>query len=81
MKKNATCVYCGKPYYICRSCVDIYSWKQVCDTVECYRKYISKPIPQEKVIKKEENKADGAKINTEKKTIKRDNEKSREFHD
>lgn len=52
-KYNRKCLYCGSPYYACRACIDINSWKNVCCSVECYRKMCKqierkemKPVPE-----------------------------------
>lgn len=53
-KYNRKCFNCGSPYYVCRACIDINSWKNVCCSVECYRNLFSKeyynaePIEQNK---------------------------------
>ena len=36
-KANRECLYCKTPYYVCRACISINSWKNVCDTPECYK--------------------------------------------
>lgn len=77
-KNNATCVYCGKPYFVCRSCIDLYSWKQVCDTPECYRKHIEK-VNAHKKEEKAKTFKEPAKAEIERKPIKI--EKSQELQD
>lgn len=47
-KNNATCQYCGKGYYICRSCESIFSWRQVACSPECFRKLQNKKAKAEK---------------------------------
>lgn len=42
MRTNATCFNCGKPYYVCRTCESIYSWKNITCSTECYQEYIKK---------------------------------------
>lgn len=77
-KNNATCVYCGKPYFVCRSCVGLYSWKQICDTPECYRKHLEKNNAPQKEDKPKISKQP-VKGEIERKTIKL--EKSQELQD
>lgn len=40
MVSNRKCNYCGSEYYVCRSCVEISSWKNVCCSKECFMKLI-----------------------------------------
>ena len=34
---NRKCQNCGNEYYVCRSCISINSWKNVCCTQQCFR--------------------------------------------
>lgn len=36
MLLNRKCNYCGNEYYICRACISINSWKNVCCSRECF---------------------------------------------
>lgn len=36
MLLNRKCNYCGNEYYICRACIGIHSWKNVCCSRECF---------------------------------------------
>ena len=50
MVKNRKCNYCGREYYCCKSCISINSWKNVCCSVECFRKMMQEGktnMPQE----------------------------------
>lgn len=40
MQYNRECSYCNSKYYVCRKCIDINSWKNLCCSRECYRKLI-----------------------------------------
>lgn len=40
MTYNRKCVTCGTEYYACGACVGKNSWKNLCCSRECYRKYI-----------------------------------------
>lgn len=40
-KANRRCRVCGREYYVCCSCVSIYSWKHIACSPECFRKLTS----------------------------------------
>lgn len=41
-KTNRKCLNCGEDYYVCKNCVSIHSWKNICCSPECFREYMSK---------------------------------------
>lgn len=50
-KYNHKCQYCGKEYYACASCIGIYSYKNICCSVECFRKmFVEKTQTTEPLI-------------------------------
>lgn len=51
---NTKCFNCGKSFYVCHSCIDLYSWKHICCSIECYREHIKKEL--EKVNKNSKQK-------------------------
>lgn len=63
-KPNTKCQNCGQSYYVCHSCVDLYSWKHICCCIDCYRDLMQKklqetekntqPKPTKKETKKKE---------------------------
>lgn len=47
---NRICRKCGRNYYACSNCIAINSWKNICCSRECYRKYVASDgalIPKE----------------------------------
>lgn len=40
MLYNRECSYCGEKYYVCKKCIGINSWKNICCSRECFRKLI-----------------------------------------
>lgn len=64
-KYNHKCCYCGKEYYACASCIGIYSYKNVCCSVECFRKAFTeqKTVAQPTIIDKGETEMQGILLN------------------
>lgn len=40
-KTNRKCLNCGEEYYVCRHCISINSWKNICCSQDCFREYMS----------------------------------------
>ena len=38
---NRKCNFCGKEYYVCRTCERQNSWKNICCSRQCYRKLLA----------------------------------------
>ena len=38
MKNNRTCAYCGKPYYVCLSCISKHSYHNSFCSNDCYKR-------------------------------------------
>ena len=38
---NRKCNFCGKNYYVCRTCERQNSWKNICCSRQCYRKLLA----------------------------------------
>ena len=57
-KTNRNCNYCGKAYYVCKSCVGKDSYKNVCCSVECFNQlfhnYMDEGLPNPIIIDKGE---------------------------
>ena len=41
---NRKCNFCGKEYYVCRTCERQNSWKNICCSRQCYRKLLAQNI-------------------------------------
>ena len=41
-KANRICRYCGRPYYVCSTCLKAGSYKNVCCSFECFRDLINR---------------------------------------
>lgn len=57
MTYNRECAVCGSKYYVCRKCVDIKAWKNICCSRECYKNLTEKKMKEEpKIIQNHETK-------------------------
>lgn len=55
-KANATCEVCGRPYYVCKPCIEnrdkgIFGYKLVCCSHDCYKIYLDRLNKEPELVK------------------------------